>query len=89
MIHKIVLYRVLSNFIKSIGVNKVNVIRLMKKSLAALLLAFVLGAMLPACSSTEEDDSSSADSSEQEASGGDNSKCPEGSDRDYPECMPF
>ena len=62
-----------------------NVFELTKKSLAALLLAFVLGAMLPACSSTDEQE----DSTSQEAAGGDNSKCPEGSDRDYPECMPF
>ena len=53
-----------------------NVIRLMKKSLAALLLAFVLGAMLPACSSSEEEDSS-----------GGEKQCPEGSERDYPECL--
>ena len=65
-----------------------NGIKLMKKSLATLLFAFVLGAMLPACSSSEEEEASS-DSSSQEASGGDNSKCPEGSDRDYPECMPY
>ena len=58
-----------------------NVIRLMKKSLAALLLAFVLGAMLPACSSSEEEAAA-----EQEASGGEK-ECPEGSSREYPECL--
>lgn len=55
-----------------------NAIRLMKKSLAALLLAFVLGAMLPACSSSEEEGSSGGDS-----------RCPEGDTRPYPECLPI
>ena len=55
-----------------------NVFELMRKFLATLLLAFVLGAMLPACSSTDEQEDSS--SSEQEASGG-NEKCPEGRER--------
>ena len=70
------------NFKKNIGVNRMNAIRLMKKSLAALLLGFVLGAMLPACSSSEEEE----DSSSQEASGGEK-ECPPGSSRDYPECL--
>ena len=59
-----------------------NVIRLMKKSLAALLLAFVLGAMLPACSSSEEE----AAPAEQEASGGEK-ECPDDSEREWPECL--
>ena len=59
-----------------------NVIRLMKKSLAALLLAFVLGAMLPACSSSEEE----AAPAEQEASGGEK-ECPDDSTREWPECL--
>ena len=60
-----------------------NVFELMRKFLATLLLAFVLGAMLPACSSSEEE----ADSSSQESSGGGERECPEDSTRDYPECL--
>jgi hypothetical protein len=55
----------------------------MKKSLAALLLAFVLGAMLPACSSSEEEEAAPA---EQEASGGEK-ECPDDSQREWPECL--
>ena len=73
------------NFIKDIGVNRMNVIRLMKKFLATLLFAFVVVAMVPACSSSEEEEAAPA---EQEVSGGDEG-CPEGSTRPYPECLPF
>ena len=51
-----------------------KVFELMRKSLATLLFAFVLGAMLPACSSSEEE----------EASG----TC-EDSEREWPECLPI
>ena len=81
MFYKILLYRVLLNFIKSIGVKKMNVFELMRKFLATLLLAFVLGAMLPACSSSEEE----ADSSSQEASG---TECdPEGTLQERERCL--
>ena len=70
------------NFIKGIGVNRMNVIKLMKRFLATLLLAFVVVAMVPACSSSEEE----AAPAEQEASGGER-ECPEGSTREFPECL--
>jgi hypothetical protein len=56
-----------------------TVIELFKKSLATLLLAFVVVAMVPACSSSDE----SEDSSSEEGT------CPEGSEREYPECLPL
>ena len=59
-----------------------NVFELMRKFLATLLFAFVLGAMLPACSSSEEEEAPA----EQEASGGEK-ECPAGSTRDFPECL--
>ena len=69
------------NFIKGIGVNRMNVIKLMKKFLATLLLAFVVVAMVPACSSTDE--AAQEDSSSEEGT------CPEGSEREWPECLPL
>ena len=56
-----------------------NVIKLMKKFLATLLLAFVVVAMVPACSSSDE----------QEDSASEEGTCPEDSEREWPECLPL
>ena len=56
-----------------------NAIKLMKKFLATLLLAFVVVAMVPACSSSDE----------QEDSASEEGTCPEDSEREWPECLPL
>jgi uncharacterized lipoprotein len=53
-----------------------NVIKLMKKFLATLLLAFVVVAMVPACSSSDEQEDSAEGTCEQ-------------SEREWPECLPI
>jgi uncharacterized lipoprotein len=55
-----------------------NVIKLMKKFLATLLLAFVVVAMVPACSSSDE----------QEDPANGEQTC-EDSEREWPECLPI
>ena len=53
-----------------------NVFELMRKFLATLLLAFVVGAMVSACSTTDEQEDSSEGTCEQ-------------SEREWPECLPI
>ena len=53
----------------------IDITKLHKKTLAALLLAFLMSAMLPACSSSEEEEQSTKDEVCDEADAGSND-CP-------------
>jgi hypothetical protein len=58
-----------------------SILELRKRTLTALLLAFIASTMLPACSSTDE--------AAQEDPSSEGGTCPEGSEREWPECLPL